>query len=95
MLPASIPNLAPAIPELFLVTVAMALLMLGVFQNVGVKSKEVETEAKNSRMVTNLGILTLLLTLVLLWPVVSGGRMIVFNELFITDPFAVFFKFLF
>ena len=93
MLPASIPNLAPAIPELFLVTVAMALLMLGVFQNVGVKSKEVETEAKNSRMVTNLGILTLLLTLVLLWPVVSGGRMIVFNELFITDPFAVFFKF--
>ncbi len=91
MSPAAIPNFAPAIPELFLVLVAMALLMLGVFQKVGAKGKEVETEAKISRMITNLGIITILLTLILLWPV-AGGRMIVFNNLFVTDQFATFFK---
>jgi len=91
MSPAEIPNLAPAIPELFLIVVAMSLLMLGVFQNAGAKGKEVETDAKISRMITNLGIITLLLTMILLWPV-AGGRMIVFNDLFITDSFATFFK---
>lgn len=91
MSPAEIPNLAPAIPELFLIVVAVSLLMLGVFQNAGAKGKEVETDAKISRMITNLGIITLLLTMILLWPV-AGGRMIVFNDLFITDSFATFFK---
>jgi NADH-quinone oxidoreductase subunit N len=91
MSPAEIPNLAPAIPELFLIVVAMSLLMLGVFQKVSPKGKEVETDAKISRMITNLGIITLLLTLILLWPV-AGGRMVVFNDLFITDSFATFFK---
>ena len=40
---ASLPNLIPALPELFLVCMAMALLMLGVFQKAGVKGEDVKT----------------------------------------------------
>ena len=35
-----VPNLVPALPEIFLAFIAMALLMLGVFQKVGGKDDE-------------------------------------------------------
>ncbi|MEX2449948.1 MAG: NADH-quinone oxidoreductase subunit NuoN [Rhodospirillales bacterium] len=86
---ANIPNLAPAIPELFLVGVTLALLMLGVFQKA--TGSEAEANIKISRMVANLGVITVILTLILLWPV-SGGRMVIFNDMFVADSFSTFFK---
>ncbi len=86
---ANVPNLAPAIPEIFLVTIAMALLMLGVFQKASDKGQD--EDAKISRMISLLGVTTIVLTLLLVWTV-GGSRMVIFNNMFVTDPFATFFK---
>jgi NADH-quinone oxidoreductase subunit N len=84
---AEVPNLVPALPEIFMVTVAMALLMLGVFQGKG----DGGARAKTARWISYLGVITLILALLLL-STVAGGRLIGFNGLFISDYFAVFFK---
>jgi NADH-quinone oxidoreductase subunit N len=83
---AEVPNLIPALPEIFMACVAMALLMLGVFQ----KSTPSE-EVKTARLVTYLGVTTLILT-VLLVLTVSGGRVLAFGGMFVVDTFAAFFK---
>ena len=82
------PIMIPALPELFLVGVAMALLLLGVFQKSGEKADEV----KASRLVSLLGVITLVLTLLLVLTVARGGTALAFDGLFVTDSFAVFFK---
>ena len=85
---ANVPNLIPALPELFLALIAMALLMLGVFQKAGA-SEDIRT----ARLVSSLAVVTLALTLLLVMTV-SGTRMLAFNDLFVTDPFATFAKIL-
>ena len=83
---AEVPNLIPALPEIFVACVAMALLMLGVFQ----KSTPAE-EIKTARLVSYLAVTTLILT-VLLVVTVTGARTLAFGGMFVTDPFAAFFK---
>ncbi len=85
---ASLPSLIPAIPELFLVAVAMTLLMLGVFQRGENKAETV----KASRLVTTLGVIALGLTLLLVVTIARGGTVSTFEGMFLSDPFAVFFK---
>jgi NADH-quinone oxidoreductase subunit N len=82
-----VPNMVPALPEIFIASVGMALLMLGVFQKVGDNAQEVKT----SRLVSRLGMVTLVLTMVLV-AAISGGTMITFGGMFVSDPFAVYFK---
>ncbi len=83
---ANVPNLIPALPELFLAFIAMALLMLGVFQKGGVRE-----DSRTARLISSLSVVTLALTLLLVMTV-SGTRMLAFNNLFITDSFATFTK---
>lgn len=84
----TLPNLIPALPELFLVGAALALLLLGVFQ----KSKDKADDIKSSRLISLLGIVTLVLTLLLVLTIARGGPAQTFAGMFITDAFAVYFK---
>ena len=78
----AVPNLAPAVPEIFLACVAMALLMVGAFRG--------ETSA---RLVSWLSVLALVAALILLAAVPANG-VVTFAEMFISDRFAVFMKIL-
>ena len=82
-----VPNMVPALPEIFVAGVSMALLMLGVFQKVGDSAQEIKT----SRLISRLGIVTLVLAIVLV-AAVAGGTMVTFGGMFVSDPFAIFFK---
>jgi len=84
---AETPNLIPALPELFLAGVAMALLMLGAFQLGGSSGDH----TRCARFVSLLAVTALVLALLLV-ATVSGAKMTAFNGLFITDDFAAFFK---
>ena len=84
---AELPNIAPALPEIFLALAAMTLLMLGVFQ----KTTTPEGVTSASRLTSSLGVVTLVLALVLVFAV-SGGTMTTFEGMFISDPFALFVK---
>lgn len=75
-----IPNLFPALPEIFLALVAMALLMLGVFR-----------KAESTRLVGHLGAAALV-TAGALALAFGGLRTVTFGGLYITDAFAVFAK---
>ncbi|MBL4614546.1 MAG: NADH-quinone oxidoreductase subunit N, partial [Magnetovibrio sp.] len=80
-------NIFPALPEIFLALAGMSLLMLGVFQ----KTTTPQGVTSASRLTSGLGVLALFLALLLVFTV-SGGTMITFEGLFITDPFATFVK---
>ncbi|MCB2099923.1 MAG: NADH-quinone oxidoreductase subunit NuoN [Rhodobacterales bacterium] len=83
---AQVPNLIPALPELFIVCVAMALLMFGVFQK-----QDPASEAQTTKLVTYLAATALVLAI--LWVgMVSEVRAVGFGGLFITDPYGGFFK---
>jgi len=84
---ADVPNLMPALPEIFLVVVAMALLMLGVFQT----DNEGKDGVKTAQLISNLSLTALVLTLLLVTTIASGP-VLTFGGMFINDPFAVFFK---
>ncbi len=84
---ASVPNLIPAIPELFLAGVAMALLMFGVFHRGDSRAEQAQT----SRLMSYLSVITLVLTLMLV-TTVSGERTVTFAGMFVTDQFAIFCK---
>ena len=84
---ADFPNLAPALPEIFLACAAMTLLMVGVFQKDGVTEQGV----RPFRMVSGFASLMLVLTLVLV-ATVGGYRQATFGGLFVVDPFISFFK---
>ena len=47
-MPSSLPNLIPALPELFLVGVALALLLLGVFQKSSDKADDTKRQEYGS-----------------------------------------------
>ncbi|MCR4376617.1 MAG: NADH-quinone oxidoreductase subunit NuoN [Rhodospirillales bacterium] len=84
---AEVPNLIPAMPEIFLALAAMTLLMLGVFQ----KAETADGVLRASRLTSNLGVLSLVLALALVFTV-SGGTLVSFGGLFISDPFASYVK---
>lgn len=83
---AEIPNIIPALPELFLACVVMALLMLGVFHKTG----GIE-DVKASRLISLLCVVALLLA-VMLVSTLSGGRLAAFQNMFVSDTFAVYCK---
>ena len=84
---AEMPNIVPALPELFLAGVIMLLLMFGVFQKGGLNYNYEGT----FRIVSMLSIVSLLLAVCLLVPV-AGPRVVTFADMFVTDMFAVFCK---
>jgi len=84
---AEVPNIAPVLPEIFLALAGMTLLMLGVFQ----KTTTADGVVQASRLTTGLGVLTLFLTVLLVFTV-SGDKRIAFDGLFVSDPFATFVK---
>ena len=86
---AEVPNVVPALPELFLASAIMAMLMLGVFQPRDTAEKEI----KASRLISFLSVITLILA-VLLVSTLSGGRLVTFQNMFVSDPFAVYSKIL-
>ena len=86
---AEVPNVVPALPELFLASAIMAMLMLGVFQ----PRDTAEKEMKASRLISFLCVITLILA-VLLVSTLSGGRLVTFQNMFVSDPFAVYSKIL-
>ncbi|WP_207478834.1 NADH-quinone oxidoreductase subunit NuoN [Arenibaculum pallidiluteum] len=79
---AQVPNLIPALPEIFLAVAAMALLMLGVFRGDG-----------STRLVSWLSVAALVVAggLVL---AVGGPREVTLSGLFVMDRFGVFMKLL-
>ncbi len=82
-----LPNIVPALPEIFLAGVIMLLLMFGVFQKGGLKDNDPAT----FRIISMLSVVTLLLAVFLLIPV-AGARLVTFADMFVTDNFAVFTK---
>jgi len=84
---ADIPNIVPALPELFLGLSILALLMFGVFHKTGTAA----LDAKTARLVSFLSVITLLLAL-LLASTLSGPRLLTFENMFISDTFAVYCK---
>ena len=86
---AEVPNVVPALPELFLALAIMAMLMLGVFQPRDTAEKEI----KASRLISFLSIITLILAMLLV-STLSGGRLVTFQNMFVSDPFAIYSKIL-
>jgi len=84
---AKIPDLIPAMPELFMAVAIMTLLMLGVFQKGGTDDRD----TGSARAISWLSLLTLGLTLLLVGTL-SGERLVAFNNMFISDAFAIFCK---
>ena len=82
-----IPNMVPALPEIFVAVIGMALLMLGVFQKAG----DAAAEVKTARLVSRLGMITLVLAMMLV-ATVAGSTFNTFSGMFVSDPFAVYFK---
>jgi NADH-quinone oxidoreductase subunit N len=85
---ANLPNLIPALPELFLVCVAMALLLLGVFQ----KSGSTKDNSRSASLVATLGVISLILTGLLVLMIATSGTVETFGGMFISDPFAIYLK---
>ena len=77
----TLPDITPALPELFLVCAALALLMLGVFRG-----------DRSVREVSWLAVAALLVALLIAWSHGGGSRQITFNGMFITDGFGLFMK---
>ncbi len=84
---AQVPDLVPVLPELFLALVVMALLMFGVFQ----KGGRDEINVNAFRVISWMAVVALALT-PLLVVALSGGRLIGFGGLFVSDAFSVFCK---
>jgi NADH-quinone oxidoreductase subunit N len=78
----SLPDLMPALPEIFLACAGLALLLIGVFLG-----------EKSTRIVAALAVMSFIITaaLLLMGPT---GRVLTFNGMFVTDGFAVFMKIL-
>ena len=86
MIPAEIPNIIPFLPELFLALIIIALLLLGVFHKTGEKE-----DVKASRLISLLSFISLLLV-ILLVTTLSGGKVLTFVNMFISDAFAIYCK---
>jgi len=80
-------ELIPAFPEIFLAVIGMSLLMLGVFR----KADGPESERQTAELVSWLTLIVFALT-ILLAVSFSGGRILLFGNMFVSDPFSVFCK---
>lgn len=80
---ATLPNLIPALPEIFIAVATMALLMLGVFKKDNLL-----------RVVTRLGVLTLAVAFVLMVATMPSLEVVTttFGGMFIVDGFSIFMK---
>ena len=78
-----LPDLMPALPEIFLAVAGMALLLIGVFRGDG-----------STRLVTYLSVASLAVAAVLVITGRPEGTVVTFNNLFILDGFASFMKLL-
>ena len=77
----TLPDLAPALPEIFLAVAAMTLLMVGVFAG-----------RKNpTRLISHAAVVVLLVTTAMVG-LVTEGHATTFGGMFVTDSFAVFVK---
>ena len=85
---AEVPDLVPAMPEIFLTLAAMALLMFGVFQRDG----DAAALIRSNRLMLRLGTLALALTLLLVVTISARGALLSFGGMFIVDDYAIFFK---
>jgi NADH-quinone oxidoreductase subunit N len=85
---AEVPNLVPAMPEMFLVFAAMGLLMLGAFQRNGGDAAAI----RFNRLMVLLGTVALVLTLLLVVTISARGPLLSFGGMFIVDDYAIFFK---
>lgn len=85
---AEVPDVVPALPEIFLALAAMALLMLGVFQPEPVGARVIG----QNRLMIRLGVVALLLTLLLVVTISARGPVLAFGGMFIVDDYAIFFK---
>jgi NADH-quinone oxidoreductase subunit N len=83
---AEIPNIIPALPELFIALIIISLMMLGVFHKTGGKE-----DIKASRLISLLSVISLLLAILLVTSL-SGGRFLTFTNLFISDAFSTYCK---
>lgn len=88
MLVAEVPDLLPALPEIFLALAAMALLMVGVFQT----QDSVALAVHSHRQVTRLGLAALIVTLLLVVFNSNDASQLTFGEMFVVDGFSEFFK---
>jgi len=84
---AHVPNLLPAVPELFLAVIIMVLLMFGVFQ----KTDGGVEDVKTARLTSGVSVACILFTVFLVVNV-GSGRILAFGDLFISDSFAIFCK---
>jgi NADH-quinone oxidoreductase subunit N len=78
----TVPDLLPALPEIFLACSGMALLMIGVFRGEG-----------STRFVSALAVVVLLVTAALVLGL-GNERSVTFNGQFVADRFATFMKIL-
>ena len=85
---AAMPNLIPAMPEIFLALAAMGLLLVGAFQ----PNTDATAVVANSRLAHRLGVVALLLTLLLVATIATKAKGETFGGLFVVDGFALFFK---
>ena len=77
-----IPNMIPAVPEIFLAVVGLGLLVYGVFRGDGA-----------TRAVSWMCVFALTIALVMQFAV-EPGRIVTFSGMFVSDGFAVFMKIL-
>ena len=82
---AELPDLIPAMPEIFLALAAMALLLLGVFQ----RDNDGAAAVQVSRLVQRLGLIALALTLMLVVTIAPRGAAAAFGDMFVVDAFAM------
>src|SRR6266511_423107 len=85
---AEVPDLVPAMPEIFLALTAMGLLMFGVFQREGDGAAAI----RSNRLMLRLGTLALALALLLVVTISARGPLLSFGGMFIVDDYAIFFK---
>ena len=78
---AALPNLTPAIPEIFLAIASMLLLMLGVY-----------SRKKNAMTTVTYGSVIILILTILFVSLATEGRATTFAGAFVTDTFAVYVK---
>ncbi|MGY9001830.1 MAG: NADH-quinone oxidoreductase subunit NuoN [Rhodospirillales bacterium] len=79
---ADMPNLVPVLPEIFLSCAAMVLLIFGAYS----KSES------SFRFILGVCVIVLALAMLLLTIPSADGRALTFNGMFVSDPFAIFFK---
>ena len=85
---AEIPNILPALPEIFLALAAMALLMFGVFQ----QERDVAAAVRLTRLTIRLGVGALALSMLLVVTIAARGPVSAFGNMFLADDYAIFFK---